>query len=179
LSLKERYESLCGDESDIHEHLATFVDLVVSMNAQKVIELGVRTGVSTVAWLYGLEQTGGHLWSVDIVKSPFDAKGWTFILGDDLSVDVLEQLPDDADIVFIDSSHTYGHTLGELAVYSRKMRPGGRIVLHDTEVQHPDSCPAVPAFPVKTAIIEFCEDEGLAWTNVDNCYGLAVIELTA
>jgi predicted O-methyltransferase YrrM len=113
------YRQACKTPSDIYEHLPTFVDIATRMKAQTVIELGTRGGVSTVAWLYAMEQTGGHLWSVDVDPAPmFGAhERWTFIQGDDTKPETLAQLPDKADIVFIDTSHLYVHTLQELNIY--------------------------------------------------------------
>lgn len=176
-TIGELYAHACRTPSDIYEHLPTFVDLCHRTHATKVIELGVRGGVSTLAWLHGLAANDGHLWSVDVNPAPGLPTGrWTFRLGDDCHPDVLADLPDQVDVVFIDTSHAYDHTVNELALYEPKLRPGGRFVLHDTELRQPDSVTG-PDFPVKTAIGEFCDARGLTWTNHPNCYGLGIIHL--
>lgn len=179
MTLKAEYERLCETPSDIYLHLPRFVHLVRTRNAKHVIELGTRTGVSTVAWLFGLEGTGGKLISVDIDPPPpigeFD--NWTFIQGDDTSPEVIGQL-DEADIVFIDTSHLYHHTRVELAIYRHLVRPGGLIVCHDTQLERPEGAPLRPRFPVRTAILEFIQEEGLSWTEHPECWGLGVIEVT-
>ena len=179
MSLQTRYEELCETPSDISEHLPTFVSLVRKTNAKHVVELGTRSGVSTIAWLYGLEHTGGHLTSVDLDPQPEigDHDHWTFIQGDDLDRDVYLQLPDRVDIVFIDSSHAYKHTLVELNLYRWLVRPGGLIMLHDTENEQPFEVRPQPPFPVKRAVNEFCEAEGLTWENRPNNWGLGIIRL--
>ena len=58
MNLEVEYERLCATPSDIYEHLPTFVQLVLDRDAKVVVELGTRTGVSTVAWLYALGGTG-------------------------------------------------------------------------------------------------------------------------
>jgi len=171
--LADRYEQLCATPSDIYMHLPTFVRLVEELDAQHVIELGTRTGVSTVAWLYGLEKTGGRLTSVDIDPKPNieDWPHWTFHQADDLDPRLLTEL-DPADIVFIDTSHHYRQTLAELHVYRHLVRPGGRIVLHDTELPFPEGAPVGdPRFPVRKAIEQFCADEGLEFTVDPNTSG--------
>ncbi len=173
--LARDYALLLAAESDIRDHLPYFVEL--AGDATTVIELGVRTGVSTRAWLYGLEGHG-HLWSVDInpFAMPYTVEHFTFVQGDDLFV--ADQLPDDVDVVFIDTSHHYVRTLRELDVYVPKVRPGGLVVLHDTELEYPEDAPRLdPAFPVKTAIADFCTMHDFKWTNRTNCYGLATIEV--
>ena len=177
VSLAEDYERLCRTPSDIVNHLPRFVDLVQDLDATSVIELGTRTGVSTIAWLYALEGRG-HLTSIDIDEKPQigDHDHWTFIQGDDLDPKVIERLAP-ADIVFIDTSHHYLHTLSELAAYLPLVRPGGRIVLHDTQLRRPEGSPPRPLFPVRTAIKEFVAEHGFDWLEYPDCWGLGVISL--
>lgn len=179
LTLADEYQLLCSTKSDIYEHLPRLAELCVVLDAQHVIELGCRTGVSTVAWLYGLEQTGGRLTSVDIDPAPPLAEWphWRFVQGDDCDPAVVAQL-DTADIVFIDTSHRYEHTLAELHIYRHLVRPGGRIVLHDTELEWPLGVPSRPRFPVRAAVEEFCESERFGWSNNPRCWGLGEIEVT-
>lgn len=178
VTLEDEYRRLCRTPSDIYEHLPVFFHMVGELGATKVIELGTRSGVSTIAWLYGLHDQG-ELWSVDLDPQPpiGDWPHWTFIQGDDLNPDVVRQLPSDADVVFIDTSHAYAQTLAELNVYSRKVRPGGRIVLHDTELRRPELVGPQPPFPVKKAVTEFCDDEALKVEFLPNCFGLAIITI--
>ncbi|MCC6370402.1 MAG: class I SAM-dependent methyltransferase [Bacteroidia bacterium] len=58
------------------------------------------------------------------------------------------------DWVYIDSSHYYDHTVKELAILNRKMKPGGIISGHDwyDEENHVHG-------GVKKAIVEFCTAE--------------------
>lgn len=175
--MADTYHEMLSIWSDIQGHLETFVSTAVEMDAKKIIELGTRGGVSTSAWLYALEQTGGHLWAVDIAPAPeFESPHWTFIQGDDCSPAVLNQLPYDVDIVFIDTSHHYDHTIRELELYLPRVRSGGYIMLHDTELDYPDGGPSIQ-YPVKKAIGTFCMDHSLTWTNHEHSYGLGIIEV--
>lgn len=178
MTLRDEFLRLCHTPSDIYEHLPTFVDLVVARDVQHVIELGTRTGVSTIAWLEGLRQTGGTLVSVDIDEQPDigEYDHWSFIQGSDLDPQVLAQL-DPADIVFVDTSHDYTHTIRELNIYQHFVRRPGLIVCHDTELKHPLGVPAFPAYPVKTAIEEFCAENNYPVTYHTNCWGLGIIEV--
>ncbi len=112
MNLAERYAEVCRRPYDIVEHLPTFVQMVRDLEATRVIELGVRAGVSTIAWLYALQGVG-HLWSVDgappvcdefgndllgdlmdpCSRSTSRAEGWTFFLGWDNEPDILAELP--------------------------------------------------------------------------------------
>lgn len=176
-ALHDLYVRSVRNYSDFHEHVSYCAELVVRLDAQKVIELGTRSGVSTAGWLYGLAQTGGHLWSVDLDPAPDlpVSSGWTFIQGNDLDPAVTAQLPDTVDIVFIDTDHRYAQTLAELNVYYPRVRPGGKIVLHDTENARPLDAEVGIRYPVKRAVEEFCNEELLTWTNHPNCWGLGVV----
>lgn len=154
-SLSATYQQLLAQPSDIRDHLGRFVALVEALDAQRICELGVRQGVSTVAWLEGLRRTGGHLWSCDIEPCPIDHRQLTFLRGDDCSPEVYDKIPDDLDIVFLDTSHLYSATRRELEIYAPKLVEGGCVVLHDVDVerfpQHPDD---EPPFPVRKALEE-------------------------
>jgi len=176
------YEKLCQTPSDINEHLSTFVQMVKSIGATRVIELGVREGVSTVAWLYALHDEG-HLWSVDVSfpaeqapirsgTSPIvDSSKWTFILGRDDDPFVLATLPTECDIVFIDTAHTFEQTYRELELYKPRVRSGGYILLHDTLDVGPQP------WPVRHAIEKFVGERDLTWDEHAYNHGLGVIQI--
>lgn len=177
LTLAEQYRLACDTPSDIVLHLPRFVEMVAELDARHVIELGSRSGVSTVAWLYGIQATGGRLTSVDLAPAPEIGvwPEWRHIQGNDLAVDVLAQL-EPADIVFIDTSHTYPQTKAELATYRSLARR--RIVLHDTMLRWPEGAdPSDGSFPVQRAVREFVAEHGYRWHNFPDCYGLGVIEV--
>ena len=57
---------------------------------------------------------------------------WSFLAADDMSDEAAAWLPGELDILFIDSSHLYDHTLAELRKYVPRVRPGGLVLCHDT-----------------------------------------------
>ncbi len=192
-ALAARYAKVLRDPSDIIEHLPTLVQNVEDLNATKVIELGVRYGVSTIAWLYALEGKG-QLWAVDVSYPAPSKPGepnlldsqdgltvlphWLFLLGDVTSNIVLDALPKKVDIVMVDTNHVYEETLVELELYYPRVRKGGRILLHDSAIEDTGNRgdrPKVP-YPVLTAVQEFCTKHELEYTNVTNCNGLATIQ---
>jgi predicted O-methyltransferase YrrM len=152
------YQAALATPSDINEHLAFLMHRVVELDAKKVIELGVRFGTSTVALLYGLERTEGHLWSVDIARSwmGIPDERWTFILGDDLDAQVHAQLPDKVDLIFVDTDHRYELTKREILHYAPLVRPGGAMIFHDTNVERFEHhVPGTePPYPVRMAVNE-------------------------
>lgn len=183
-SLKDVYEQVCNTPSDINEHLPTLVKLVEELDAHTVIELGVRSGVSTIAWLYALtkDDREGKLWSVDIDAPPrIQHPSWTFTRGDDLDPFVLKQLPDEADIVFVDTVHTYQQTIDEIEAYASRVKPGGCMVFHDSNHERFDHHDAdeIP-FPVRQAIVDRFEGEDTirpvaSIDSYENNHGLTVV----
>lgn len=178
LTLADRYAELCATPSDIYLHLPRLVDLATTVDAHHVIELGSRTGVSTVAWLYALESTGGHLTTVDLDPAPeIGTWGhWRHVQGNDQDPEVLDQL-EPADIVFIDSSHHYGETVHELNLYRWLVRPGGIMCGHDSELAWPEGAPRADGpYPVKRAVKEFAEDNGYPTFFFEDCWGLWIMK---
>lgn len=62
----------------------------------------------------------------------------TFVQGLSLDSAVLAALPQEIDLLYIDTSHEYQPTLDEIATYAPRLAPGGFILLHDTISQ--DGC---------------------------------------
>lgn len=131
---------------DMAPHIATLTALAAK--AETVVEFGVRGGVSTWALLDGLPASG-RLISIDNdptcaeICPPhlFDDLRWTLQIGDSLEA----KLPKHADLVVIDSSHEYEHTLAELRRVAA-ITPAV-IALHDyTDPPHPGVAQAVNEF---------------------------------
>lgn len=178
-SLTARFDHAVRTPSDINEHLLWFVDCVRMLNAEHVIELGSRSGVSTLAWLYALRANGGRLTTVDLDIAPQIGTwpNWEHIQGNDEDPDVLAQLVP-ADIVFLDTSHLYAETCRELNLYRWLVKPGGVLICHDSAVERffeaPDS---EPPFSVRKAIAEFIDDTGFDMFEFGHCNGLTVIKV--
>jgi predicted O-methyltransferase YrrM len=156
----ELYERALADPaSDIAEYLPMFRETASRDDVTTVIELGVREGHSTAAFLAGLEGHG-RLWSVDCEPMHDEELAavphWTFVLGDDNDPAVWAQLPERCDVAFVDTDHAFTHTVRELDLLAGRVRPGGLILLHDTENEHPEDhgvrIPPQPPFPVKQAL---------------------------
>ena len=150
---------------DMAPHIATLTRL--AREARVIVEFGVREGVSTWALLDGLP-ADGRLYSVDLTRAGLPPRvsadpRWAYIIGDDRDPAVHAQLPPRADLVFIDTSHEYGHTVEELT-FAVSLAPV-RIVMHDYILE-----------PVRRAVDEFCAREGWAVVAHEPQYGLATLE---
>lgn len=175
----EGFQQRLAEWSDIQGHLQFLHDVVTEERARRVVELGVRDGNSTSAFLSGLEQKrhgDAHLWSVDIV--PINAPAawwrsglWTFIFDNDLKV--RDYVPEDIDILFIDTSHHYDHTLAELRLYGPRSKT---ILLHDVDLERPHGAPrGDPPFPVRAAINAWLQETTRKVEFREGSYGLGVI----
>lgn len=121
--------------SELWYAIRPMYDYIVKNNCKKVLELGAGVANSTRALLLAVRETGGHLWSIDIAECPVAVERvkawnlqdyWTFIVSDDMQYDWKEEV----DVLFIDTSHEYNHTLEELRKYARLTKKV--IFMHDT-----------------------------------------------
>lgn len=173
--------------SDIQEYMPLLYETARSRPGCRVLELGARRGNSTLAFLAGCGESGGHVTSCDIDDvrrfpdgiGPFGAlPGWTFVQGDDMDPAVQSLLPAQADVFFLDTSHEYGHTLAELRAYMPRVAPGGIALFHDTHLMGwPGYDWDGDVSPVAAALDEYCAEAGLQWTDMPGVYGLGVIRL--
>ena len=139
MSLEQYYTQACANESDINEHVKTLYKYASS--CESVVEFGVRGGVSTFGLLYGLaknQNCNKKYLGVDIQWCPITERmnkiaeenniDYKFIQMDSAKVD----LPQNYDLLFIDSWHIYGHLKRELENNHKKINKW--IVMHDTTV---------------------------------------------
>ena len=165
-------ESRMITDTDIHEHLCTLYLLTIELKLTNVLELGTRSGESTIAFLQALKEIGGNLTSIDIdpcleakkmVNDSHLNQNWKFIQGDDLKV----KWDEPVDHLFIDTSHTYDHTLAELKKYEPYIKEGGIITFHDT-ISFP---------PVLKAIKKYLEsNKELKFYHYFNNNGLVILK---
>lgn len=180
--MQSEYEARCHRGSDIVDHLP-YLHARAAQDGLRAVELGVRSGESTAAFLAAVEAHDGYLWSVDVdrpdVPADFYGSRWTFIQGDDMGPGILEQLPEQFDLLFIDTSHRYQHTLDELWRYGPRVKPGGVILLHDTdlEVAPGSAADEDKEYPVRRAVVDWCKTTGFSPTFREGCNGLGVIEV--
>jgi len=180
VTLDEVFRAVLATPSDIREYLPVLWREAAGRPGCRVLELGVRQGNSTVAFLAGAQACGGRVWSCDLAvtvpQAWQDCPWWTFVPGDDTDPAVQARLPAQCDVLFVDTSHEYEHTLAELRAYMPRVAPGGVALFHDT---HVIGWPGyewdrdVP--PVWAALDEYCAEAGLQWADLPGRYGLGVI----
>ena len=185
-------DRLQGPWTDIRFHLPYLFETALKYPDMQVLECGTRDCNSTCAFLAAAEAVGGVVHSCDLTVPDipdavmgrwYASKHWEFKQAHDLSIQSAVLF----DIVFIDTSHDLYHTINELRKFLPMVKPGGRILLHDTEWAGLDS-PSARYMrgdgkgwgPVAWALDWFCDNEHerkIRWTNRPGSFGLGEILL--
>ena len=158
--------------TDISDHLCTLYMLTVEFDLKKILELGIRTGESTIALLQAAHEINGEVTSIDIDSCSYAknmisdlnlSEKWSFIQNNDLDVEWNQVI----DHLFIDTSHTYDQTIAELKKYEPFVKSGGIITLHDI-VGEPD---------VLIAINEYIQNrEDIKFYKYFHNFGLGILK---
>jgi cephalosporin hydroxylase len=146
----------------------------------QVLEIGVRGGVSTSAFLLGLEENGGHLYSIDIKPQCgqlFDHPQWTFVAGDSTDPAIAGLVPGELDILFVDGDHSYQGVRSDLERFAPRVKRGGLILVHDIVPAAPETVtdPCFPGEPARWAYHEFVIACGRPHFELPGQFGLGVI----
>ncbi|MFA6095902.1 MAG: class I SAM-dependent methyltransferase [Candidatus Paceibacterota bacterium] len=131
-TLEERYKEACEHGSDINLHLPTLKEY--ADKCESVTELGVRMGLSTIAFL---SSKCRKLTSYDINPCPVvhDLAVLALPHNDFLFYQLDTSKPfsmEETDMLFVDTLHTYEQVKAELASAEGKVRK--YIAFHDTEL---------------------------------------------
>lgn len=133
-----------GKRSDVNEHLATLFVETLAARPKLIVELGVRGGESTFAFERAAALTGAKLVSVDIEDCTNASRypGWMFVKSDDVAF--AAQFPawcrargiePRVDVLFIDSSHLFEHTVQEIDSWFPHLSPRAKVFFHDTNLK--------------------------------------------
>ncbi len=109
-----------------------------------IVELGVRNGDSTRAFLAACEDGGGelHSWDVEDVAEavrvrtselglPWSHDRWHFTHDHSVAGGISWGKPGGVDLIFVDTDHTYHVTQAEISIWHKHLRVGGCMVFHD------------------------------------------------
>jgi tetratricopeptide (TPR) repeat protein len=127
--IEKEFAAAATTPSDIHEHLPVLYEL--AKECKHITEMGVRTGVSTRAFLrvdarlisYDIEEDQNVVNLINTARKV--GKDATFIEADVLKIDIEE-----TDLLFIDTWHTYEQLKQELSLHGNKSRK--YLAFHDT-----------------------------------------------
>ncbi|KXB03576.1 hypothetical protein AKJ47_01985 [candidate division MSBL1 archaeon SCGC-AAA261G05] len=139
LEVKQRSEK----RTDISDHLIPLFIESLEVDPDVIVELGVRGGESTFVFERVARLCGSVLISVDVEDcsdvSSYDR--WHFVQMDDVEfVKVFDewcterQIEPNIDVLFVDTSHLYDHTLQEIRHWFPYLSDGSKAFFHDTNL---------------------------------------------
>lgn len=152
-----------GGGNDIKDEMPYLLGRAQAYQGLRVLEVGVRSGRSTSAFLAAAARSmgGGHVYSIDVAEPDVPAEWyscgyWSFARA--RSCDVTPELagwPDSYHVLFIDGDHTLLGVLDDLRRFVPYVAAGGVVLCHDTKLRDP----AWPAEPpaVARALDIFCD----------------------
>jgi len=122
-------------KGDSDKHLMTLFSIALSMNAKRILELGVRNGKTTLPLLVAAKYNSGFVTSVDINDTDFIAPKDLRKYHEFKKIDSIEYLnkynEEPFDLIYIDDWHSYKHVKKELEIIDRLVSPKTVILLHD------------------------------------------------
>jgi hypothetical protein len=129
--------------SDISSHLEPLFIEGLKAHPKVIVELGVRGGESTRVFERLARRCGADLVSVDIVDCGklSQYKRWHFVQEDDVAFAARFRrwcreagLEPRIDVLFVDTSHTYDHTLAEISAWFPHLSARAVVMFHDTNM---------------------------------------------
>jgi predicted O-methyltransferase YrrM len=148
----EIYQHLLGQvkhgQADSDRHVLTCFSIAMQIHAKKILELGVRTGNTTLPFLCAAKELGGMVHSVDLDPTTFQCPQelqmyWKFTQSDAhawLENNIDPAQPGQYDLIYIDDWHSYAHVRRELELLEPICTSSTLILLHDLMYSfgHPD-----------------------------------------
>lgn len=128
-------------------YILTYYEIVRESKPKKMLEIGTQNGASTKTFLMAMGKNKyGKLISIDhknretILDADYpDLKEyWQFVKGDSHAPESLQAAKDALeegelyDILFLDGDHKYDGVKQDFDEYSKLVKPGGIVMLHDT-----------------------------------------------
>ena len=110
-----------------------YKDLLEIKNPQ-IIEFGVRHGVSTSLFLDLCTMNDGKLFSIDEndYEYKFNSTKWNFIKSRDDNFEFLKKkLPNNVDVIFLDTLHKANHVIKILIAYFDNLKVRGYFIIDD------------------------------------------------
>jgi len=108
--------------------------ILENIKKPKILELGVRHGISTNFFLEYCEKNDGKLYSVDIddCSSVSKSEKWKFIhSSDDNYEKIIKETGSNFDLIYIDSFHNANHVCKIIYLYFMDLKKNGHIFVDD------------------------------------------------
>jgi len=129
------YDVINGS-GDSDRHLMTIFSIALGVKAKKILELGVRSGKTTLPLLLAAKINSGKVTSIDINETDFKAPDELKKYLEFKKMDALKYLEEVSkeepfDLIFIDDWHAYQHVKKELEYIDKMVSPKSVILIHD------------------------------------------------
>jgi len=146
LSTLKNYKELLAysnkENTDISSHLPTMFYYTVMQNPKLILEAGVRGGESTLAFNEAIKYCNSEIIGIDLERQCELAyskiTNSTFICINDMN---FQHYYNNSrfnqtlfDVVFVDTSHEYHHTMGEITIFAPLLNKNGIMMFHDSNV---------------------------------------------
>lgn len=126
-------------DTDISSHLDTLYLKTLEMKPKRIVELGVRGGESSRVFSYVAQETNCEVIGVDIDACDYSfVHNGCFFQGDDCLFANLYGMSNtkNIDVLFIDTSHYYDHTVREIAGWFPHLSDRALVIFHDTNLRN-------------------------------------------
>jgi len=159
-------------ESSEPEVARTLYGLALLLGSRQIVEVGVFRGFTSEFLAAALDRREGHLHLVDLNWKALDEaslRSSRYVncriekhLGRSTDPSVVNAVPDNCDLIFLDADHSEEGVAEELAAWLPKLRNDGIIAIHDT-IAFQGVCRAVTPFAGKfpTLTMATCRGSGL------------------
>lgn len=143
--LREIEDRARSRQTDISDHLSTIFCEVLAAHPVLIVELGVREGESRFVLEKAARAGGSALISVDLDDCSqvcSQSPSMYFVQRDDVEFAnhfrrwcAERELASTIDVLFIDTSHVFEHTVQEIRSWFPLLSPRGKVIFHDTNLR--------------------------------------------
>jgi cephalosporin hydroxylase len=147
-----------------------YQELIVREKPDLIVEVGTYKGGSALFLAQMCELVGmGEILTIDIdpALAPFRPKHprITYLLGSSTDPDIFEQVQAVARekpniLIILDGDHHCDHVLSELRLYSPLVRPGGFVIVEDTNINGHPTLPGYGPGPWEAVDLFLAENSG-------------------
>jgi len=121
--------------SDNNHKLNTYLyDKIKNINNVKILEFGVREGVSTKLFVSLAEKNNGKVFSVDLddYSNLINSNTWNFIHSRDDNFELIKsKIDNEFDVILLDSQHEANHVKNIIYNYYDLLKKGGYFFIDD------------------------------------------------
>ena len=121
--------------SDNNHKLNTYLyDKIKNINNVKILEFGVREGVSTKLFVSLAEKNNGKVFSVDLddYSNLLNSNTWKFIHSRDDNFELIKsKIDNEFDVILLDSQHEANHVKNIIYNYYDLLKKGGYFFIDD------------------------------------------------